>query len=299
MKTYVVENLTEYIELIEKIGSNNTEKWYRGQNKSEYRLCPSALRDVIAIEDSKGNKLDTPYMVDACSGPSNGLATLPVEEMVAEFSRKAGDCLEYDVHTAVEWECISQHYGIPTRVLDWTTNAINALFFAVDEYPAEEYQLDRSKNFVDSNDFGSGGGAVFVIDPIEINRVSVPIEGFKDNPAILDVVKNGNLIEKALEDLELPICFSGLDQEKRISRQSGKFTTTGALEWPMDHYEEMQDKITKIFIPYMAYDSIRNQLKSLGITHKTMYVEIDEKEKIAKSIATETKNKFYQEYLVK
>ena len=62
--------------------------------------------------------------------------------------------------------------------------------------------------------------------------------------------------------------------------------------WPMDYYETLQKKIIKIFIPYSAYESIRRQLSALGITHDTIYVEDDEKDKIAKAIAEETKKKF-------
>ena len=90
-----------------------------------------------------------------------------------------------------------------------------------------------------------------------------------------------------------PVCFSGFNKEKRISRQAGKFTTTGTLVWSMDYYEVLQKQIIKIFIPYTAYETIRRQLKALGITHDTIYVEDDEKDKIAKAIAEETKKRFF------
>lgn len=296
MKTYVVESLIEYIKLMEKIGSVDTEKWYRGQSKCEYRLSPSALRTVIAIEDQRGNKLDPPLLDSTCSGSNNLLAFLPVDRMVAEFSEKAQGYLEYDARTSIEWECIAQHYGIPTRVLDWTTNAINALFFAVEDCQIGKTEEDDIERFIDSGGFGSGGGAVFVIDPIEINKITVPIENFEKAPIIFDAIEDVKILEECLHNIIPPVCFSGFNKEKRISRQAGKFTTTGTLLWPMDYYNILQEKIIKIFIPYSAYESIRHQLRALGVTHDTIYVEEDEKDVIAKAIAEETKKNFIEKF---
>lgn len=292
METYVIESLTEYIELLEKIGSNDAEKWYRGQSKCEYRLSPSALRYVFAIEDQRGNKLDPPLLDNTCSGSNNLVAFLPVDQMVAEFSKKAEKSLEYDVSTRVEWECIAQHYGIPTRVLDWTTNALNALYFAVGDCAIGKTEKNDIRYFINSQGFGGGGGAVFVIDPLEINKATVPIENFEKNPIVFDAIEDAEILEKCLHEMIPPVCFTGFNKEKRISRQAGKFTTTGTLLWPMDYYSVLQKQIIKIFIPYSAYESVRHQLSALGITHDTIYVEDDEKDVIAKAIAEETKKKF-------
>lgn len=199
----------------------------------------------------------------------------------------------YNVSTRIEWECIAQHYGIPTRVLDWTTNAINALFFAVGDCSIGETKENDIKHFIDSQGFGSGGGAVFVIDPIEINKKTVPIKDFDKNPIVFDAIKDAKILEVCLHNMIPPVCFSGFNKEKRISRQAGKFTTTGTLVWPMDYYNELQKRIIKIFIPYTAFESIRQQLNVLGILHDTIYVEDDEKDVIAKEIAKETRKKFF------
>lgn len=293
MVTYVVEDIIEYIELMVKINSNGTEKWYRGQSNCEYRLSPSAFRKVFAIKDQWGNKLDSPVLDDPCSGSNNLLALLPVDQMVAEFSQEAKECLEYGVSTSIEWECIAQHYGIPTRLLDWTTNAINALFFAVGDCSIGKTEKDDIRNFIDSHGFGSGGGAVFVIDPLEINKKAVPIKDFDKNPRVFDAIDDEKILQECLHNVVPPVCFSGFNKEKRISRQAGKFSITGTLVWPMDYYSEHQKQIIKIFIPYSSYELIRHQLSALGVTHQTIYVEDDEKDVIAKKIAEKTRKKFY------
>ncbi len=36
------------------------------------------------------------------------------------------------------WYAIMQHYGVPTRFLDWTKSAYVGLYFAVEEEPSED-----------------------------------------------------------------------------------------------------------------------------------------------------------------
>lgn len=184
MKLYVAQSIKDYIDIIEDVGSIHTEKWYRGQSKCEYRLTPSALRRIYAIEDQRGNKISPPRLEIPCSGSSNVGAFLPIDQMVMDFKQKAEHYIEYKATSNIEWECIAQHYGVPTRILDWTTDAITALFFAVDNCLTGDNDQDDIKYFFDSYGFGGNGGAVFVIDPLEINRLTVPIKNFKKNPII-------------------------------------------------------------------------------------------------------------------
>lgn len=291
MKKYVAKSLSEYIRLIEQIVDNKNEMWFRGQSNCEYRLTPSALRDVYAISDGMLNPISPPQKVTGTEGKHQTVAFLPVDKMIEQFKDKASGFLEYQATTDIEWECIAQHYGIPTRLLDWTTNAINALYFAVCDCIIGKTKDNDFTDFLESG-FCDGGGAVFVINPLEINRISVPIKGFENNPIIFDAIRDAKSLDVCLHNIIPPVCFSGFNKEKRISRQSGKFTTTGTLLDPMDYYTVFQNEISKIFIPYTAYPQIRKQLNALGITHANIYVEDDEKDAIAKKIAKEIKNEF-------
>lgn len=295
MNLHIARSIQEYVKVITRINPHGIEKWFRGQSRSEYRLTPSALRQVFAIRDRRGNKITPPEPDNLCSGSNNIVAFLPVDKMVLEFKKNAERYIEYNASTMIEWECIAQHYGIPTRVLDWSSNAINALFFAVEDCSIGKPKKDDIEEFYSSYGFSNGGGAVFSIDPLEINKITVPIKGFGNNPTILDAIDDAQVIDYCLHNSIPPVCFSGFNKEKRIARQSGKFSTTGTLLWPLDFYEIIQNKIDKIFIPFSSYNKIRCQLRSLGITHNNIYVENDEKDKIAKSIADKTRRRFIKE----
>lgn len=89
--------------------------WFRGEPDVETRLLPKLYRPRADGSFHNENKLLQMFRMKA---PSFTTASIP--------SRGNTD----------EWLFLAQHVGLPTRLLDWTENAILALFFAFkDEKP--------------------------------------------------------------------------------------------------------------------------------------------------------------------
>ena len=332
-KTYTIQSLTDYIDLLESLNTGDKEMWFRGQSSAMYRLTPSALRYCYGVADWKGEYFERPVPENLSSGSNHKVVFPDVDAMVEEFKKKAEPILEYTAANDIEWECIGQHYGLPTRMLDWTTNTLDALYFAIgeDKEKGKNEELKNSDTFKWEKEDNPGctddelikliyqkavdkfadrqlseyGGAVFIIDPAEINRYTILWEKGVE-PCVLDPEESwcSEYIEKCLHEAELPICIHGFNKEKRISRQSGNFSTTGTDVMPLDYRDFFQPMITKIFIPYNCYKSIRKELRAIGITEGEIYAKKrdgsgncidDDKDVICRKIAAETTSKFIKQ----
>lgn len=101
--------------------------WFRGQPNYKHKLIPSIFRQ----------------------GPEFGVA-LNEQCMHEEFIRRYPDQSMKHRNT-YEWLTLMQHYGIPTRLLDWSSNLLISLYFCC-------------INDIDND------GAIFVFDPTVMER---------------------------------------------------------------------------------------------------------------------------------
>src|SRR6185369_11245437 len=122
--------------------------WFRGHSDIAYILAPSALRYDSVDEREQALEL--------------------VSDMKRYLGMKLVQAPRPEDHLG--WMQVAQHYGLPTRLLDWTQKAAVALFFACWHQPKKD-------------------GLVVILNPIELNQaVNAKL------PRILDSERDGAII---------------------------------------------------------------------------------------------------------
>lgn len=312
-KKHVVRNFNDYLETLREIKKDDENVWFRGQSNARYRLVPSAMRDVYIIKDQFGRPKKPERLIDDYNNRGDKVAYVNVAGMLKEFKELAKPYLRIQPDNDLEWCFLAQHYGIPTTLLDWSTDPLVALFFAMPEKvnlsPGET--IESAIEDFQKNSFSSKGASIFVINPGRINELYPAFEiGGKVIDFPLDAAKHYEQISTYLPGnctQFFPCCITSTPIDKRICRQSGNFTIHGGNIWPLEKPTDVMSEIHKIFIPYQCIEEMKEILDVLDINKRSIYgdSELDaitkniskESEKNLKLAIEELKEK-YQESLV-
>lgn len=120
--------------------------WFRGENCEKYHLVPNLYRTTNAGK---------PY----CSNIVIPKRFSRIEQNIdVSFFRKSTVFFGNKRIENTIWNryFLKQHYKVKTRLLDWTENALVALFFAV-----------NNDNFKNEN------GKVYILSPFKLNNYSL------------------------------------------------------------------------------------------------------------------------------
>jgi hypothetical protein len=224
--------LSDFFAVFHVLLEANKLFWFRGHSNVEYKLAPSALRYV------EKDKIDRALAI--------------VTDMKRYLEMKL--LRPPSVDDELGWMQVAQHYGLPTRLLDWTQNAAVALFFACRD------QLESD-------------GLVVILNPIELNQMVDPqlpriFNLHKDQRLILPYFKLGS---RSNSKGRRTIAINPTWNTERIALQHGAFTLHGSRSFELDRHQAS----SLLYVPILREHKqpLLQELERVGIGEMFIFPE--------------------------
>ncbi len=228
-----IESISDYFAVFNSLLRAGDTFWFRGHADYTWSLTPSALR----------------YSDEAQRNEALGLVT--------EFKRlgdiKLGKAP--DPEDELKWLQLAQHYGLPTRLLDWTQNPAIALYFACLDPEAE--------------------GLVFILNPVDLNRAADP-----KRPRVFDSLLDRDKLAPyfRLSGKRNPrgrrtIAINPTWNSERIMLQQGTFTLHGAREFALTR--EQAESLAYLPIPGTVKNTLRSELERISVDEMSIFPELE------------------------
>lgn len=254
-----VKSLNEYIDFVHNYRKKTkTELWYRGQRDSRWPLDSTINREKI---------MDIPVLGEGEVAILKYKNIPDFKEELDELKKRLGNSFPSE-YNKFHLMFLGQHYKLRTPALDWSTDPLVGLFFALDGFKYEENVFP----------------VVFILKPGKLNENAMITYDDKSSicePLIIDELSD-SIFDEWLGELNntpfsiVPLAVkSNYDISYRISRQSGVFTLMDTRQplnypWIQTNVEGEPFGITVKIDPTKVED-IMQQLESLNITKETIY----------------------------
>lgn len=216
-----VSSLVSHISDFEK---RHIAQWFfRGHSKSEYKLIPSLYRLKHVLDESFSNWDDLE------------------EFLLLKFRREGAQYADTRELNKEDLLCLAQHHRLPTRLLDWATNPLIALYFAVES------------NYESDSDLWCMG-----------------------YPSTNNCLSEGTFFSQRLDLVRDDFILFPHHIDSRIINQSGCFTVHDS-DTPINEDISYEDILVfnKIVVPKCYKRIIRAELYDMGIHASFIYPSLD------------------------
>ncbi len=242
-----LENIQQFIEAIDYFRDtfHEDQLWYRGVSHARYELIPKVYRDRLWEKHE-----DFEWWL-----------------FVTFKTRARAYIANHHNYSEWDWYFTMQHYGLPTRLLDWTRAALIALYFAV-RNPEDTYLP-----------------SVYIINPYWIDETAHNKCKDEGRVYITDIKnisdEHCSLLSQYLgtrkEAPPFPLCLEPPSINCRIQAQHSMFTIHGKYINPFKHIAKnvTEPKIAKIRLNTGSAYQIKYQLDGMGVSEATLFPDLE------------------------
>lgn len=239
-----VGTVAEYVDVLSKIPRDRI-LWFRGQSNARWKLVPSLAR-------LRGNRIADEAM------------------LMKRFRQSASALVPLASRTEWDWLLLMQHHGVPTRLLDWTENALAGLYFAAVSTGGQGARND---------------GCVWALDPVALNGEANIAVANNDIPTLdVDVVLREYQPSEVASAVNVrpPVAVLAMRMFPRLVAQSGVFTLIHRDRTPLEEVRASA-YVGRIVVPKAAKPLIARQLSDVGVTRLSLFPELESVAVLVKS----------------
>lgn len=238
IRTLEAPSLAQYYQMVEGL-PGSTNGLFRGQGNSEWELVPSLYRiDNINISGGTVKRNYDIFEMRYLDG----------------FFREGLPYLPPLPRNYFNDRALAQHFGVPTKLLDWTRDPLVALYFAVEKY---EEQVDA---------------AVFLLLP-DSEALPEQIVDFDHFDVYSAISVTPPAIDRRIPAQKSVFTFHPYGEEKTKFVPLDQRPNTGNLI--SDHSNTMRRGFAKITIPARHKLPLLQRLLQRGVDRRNLFPGLD------------------------